>query len=270
MNTHLPTHTWGTGPTRVLMLHGFTGSRHSFDHLASLVGDEITATCVELPGHGTAPLVESFELLLETLAPLAQTADVVFGYSLGARLSLALALRYPHLVKALILESGTAGLHRRHQRVQRRVADERLARWGEAHGLEAFMNHWQSLPLFNGLSRLNESQRRALSEIRGSHSMEGLAHSLRTVGQGSQPDLWPVLPSLRVPTLLLTGAEDQKFTRIAHRMAEQLPRCWHAEIAEAGHVVHREQPAAWAREVLGFCRAIQTAQSTLEPHLEAP
>lgn len=252
----LPRRTWGGGPRRVLMLHGFTGSRHAFDHLEPLVGDVLTAECVELPGHHEAQdEVESFDEVISLLADGLREPTTVYGYSQGARVALALAARHPERVARLVLESGSPGLRRRHARVLRRKADEALASLIESEGVEAFIASWEQLPLFAGLRALPPERRAALRERRVAHTPRGLARALRVMGQGAQPDLWGALPTLRVPTLLLTGAADAKYTRLARRMANELPLAWRVSLRGVGHAPHLEAPAAWAAEVRAFLGA---------------
>ena len=111
---------------------------------------------------------------------------------------------------------------------------------------------WELLPLFAGLRELPAPEQEALRARRVSHSAEGLAAALRTLGTGVQPDYWPALPLLRCPTLLITGALDTKFTQLARRMAAELPLVWRCALEGCGHTPHLEAPEAWAREVLGF------------------
>ena len=75
----------------------------------------------------------------------------------------------------------------------------------------------------------------------------GLANSLRGVGTGAQPPLHDALPALATPTLLLAGELDEKFSRIAWQMAEQLPNAEARIVLDAGHIVHLEQPELDAR-----------------------
>ncbi len=59
----------------------------------------------------------------------------------------------------------------------------------------------------------------SLRARRQSCTVEGLVGALDCLGLGVQPDYWPELQRQRLPTLLLTGALDDKFTQIARRMA---------------------------------------------------
>ena len=64
-----------------------------------------------------------------------------------------------------------------------------------------------------------------------------------------------------MPTLLLTGALDEKFTGIARKMATELPVVWRHTFPDCGHAPHLEVPEDYVREVLSF---LQT------PWYEAP
>jgi 2-succinyl-6-hydroxy-2,4-cyclohexadiene-1-carboxylate synthase len=174
------------------------------------------------------------------------------GYSMGDRLALAFALRFPGRVRRLVLESGSPGLGTRRQRLNRRAADERLARFVESRGVEVFASRWERLPLFEGLRALPEVGQAALQARRGSHSAEGLAWALRALGTGVQGSQWSRLEALSIPVLILTGSRDSKFTRIGRAMAARLSLARHVELPGVFHVPHLEAPAAWAREISSF------------------
>ena len=243
--------TWGRGPTKALFLHGFTGTSHSFDHLEPMLGESFTATSVEIPGHGRTPAA-GWDETVEAIAALIEQRTILIGYSQGARLALAVAARVPSKVERLVLESCAPGLRRRHDRVLRRKADESLAHALDTEGVDAFVAHWESLPMFEGLRALPSAEQQALRARRSAHTANGLASALRLLGQGAQPDLWPTLQGLRIPTLLITGAKDEKYTRYARQMARELPMGWRVSFSGVGHAPHLECPAAWAAELKSF------------------
>lgn len=241
--------------TPALFLHGFTGAGASWAALSADLSDCLRADCPDLPGHHNAPLPprvgrEGFDATVDALAGGLAEPTVVVGYSQGARVALALAVRYPRKVARLVLESGTAGLVRHHDRALRQAEDEARAAMLETGGLEAFIASWEALPLFAQAPRTP-----ALAAIRRSHTAAGLAGALRTLGLGVQPSFWAALPRLRVPTLLLTGSRDLKFTRLAQKMASELPMGWHVAVPGAGHAVHLEAPQRWLAEVRAFAGA---------------
>lgn len=253
--------TWGEGSHPLLLLHGFTGNRSAFDHLRPLMGDKVRAIAVDLPGHGQSPLpsrtgregfLETVDALLRVLDEVGVARANLLGYSQGARFALAAALSRPERFGRLIMESGSPGLHRRQERTERRSKDAELATFIRQKGVEAFVKHWESLPLFSGLSKLAPEQQEALRARRRECTVEGLVGALDCLGLGVQPDYWPELQRQRLPTLLLTGSLDDKFTQIARRMAAELPVVWRRTFEECSHAPHLEVPEEYAREVISF------------------
>lgn len=252
---------WGEGPRTLVALHGFTGNRSTWRHLERWWGGALRVVAIDLPGHGESdPAGElGFHGAVEAIASLLRSLELenptLLGYSLGARTALALAVAHPECVGKLVLESGSPGLDSARERQARRREDEALAATIERDGVEPFVDRWEQLPLFTGVRALPESVRAGLRARRLACAASGLTDSLRTMGVGVQPNLWPVLPRLRIPTLLITGASDAKFTGIARRMSGALPICWRRTFPGAWHTLHLELPEAYAAEVSAFVSA---------------
>ncbi|NPD25204.1 2-succinyl-6-hydroxy-2,4-cyclohexadiene-1-carboxylate synthase [Corallococcus exiguus] len=269
MGVTLAYDSWGEGPHTLLALHGFTGSGATFEHLRPLLGRSVRVVAVDLPGHGRTPLpekagrdgfLETVEAVVGLARELGGQVDLL-GYSQGARVALGAAVRAPECFGRLIMESGSPGLHRRQERSERREADSKLVDFIRTKGVDAFVERWEALPLFDGLRRLPDLEQASLRERRKACTAQGLAGALETLGLGVQPDYWPALHRQRLPTLLLTGAQDEKFTALARRMAAELPVVWRHAFAGVTHAPHLEAPEEYVREVLSF---LQT------PWYEAP
>ena len=251
---------WGKG-SPLLLIHGFTGNRDAWSHLQPLLGDRYRVLAPDLPGHGESPISAdtTFHGTVDQLLALLDATGLervdVAGYSLGARVALALCLRAPDRVGRLVLESGNPGLRHRRDRGERRREDAALAEIIERDGLEAFVRRWEALSLFDGLRSLPEDVRLKLRERRLSHRPEALAGSLRALSLGAQPSYWARLWTVRAPTLLLTGERDAKFTDIARAMAAEIPLVWGHVFPGAGHAPHLESPEEWAQEVSSFLSA---------------
>ncbi|MCP3060281.1 2-succinyl-6-hydroxy-2,4-cyclohexadiene-1-carboxylate synthase [Myxococcus sp. K38C18041901] len=270
MGVTLAYETWGEGPRPLVLLHGFTGNRGSFDGLKPLMGRSVSAIAVDLPGHGATPLpercgrdgfLETVDALVALVDSLGQGPVDLLGYSQGARVALAAAVRAPDRFGRLIMESGSPGLHRRQERAERRESDGQLAAFIRAKGVNAFVERWESLPLFDSLRAMPAERQEKLRAHRQACTVDGLAGALECLGLGVQPDYWSELHRQRLPTLLLTGAKDEKFTQTARRMAAELPVVWRHAFTDCGHAPHLESPEEYVREVLGF---LQT------PWYEAP
>jgi 2-succinyl-6-hydroxy-2,4-cyclohexadiene-1-carboxylate synthase len=261
MGVTLAYSTWGEGPRPLLLLHGFTGNRTAFDHLRPLLSSAVRAVAVDLPGHGETPLpkrkgregfIETVEALVELVDKLGVSSADLLGYSMGARIALGAVLHRPERFGRLILESGSPGLRRRMERAERRESDGRLVTSIRIHGVAAFLERWEAQPMFESLQRLPPDRLEALRARRKSCTADGLVGALECLGLGFQPSYWQELHRQRLPTLLLTGALDTKFTEIARKMATELPVVWSHAFADCGHAPHLEAPEEYAREVLSF------------------
>ena len=250
----------GDGPP-LLVLHGFTGSAAGWGPLVAAWAPFFTALAVDLPGHGrsASPADVAAYTMAATVADLVAVLDRagvarahVLGYSMGGRVALALALAHPDRVGALVLESASPGLAEAGERAARVAADAALAARIEREGVPAFVDYWEALPLWASQARLSAEARAALRAQRLQNTPVGLANSLRGRGTGSQPPLWDRLGDLAAPTLLVAGCDDAKFSDLARRMAEAIPANELLLVRSAGHAVHLEQPAVFARLVRDF------------------
>lgn len=250
----------GSGAPLVL-LHGFTGSSASWDEIVPCLAQRSRVIGIDLPGHGRTPaprdpargaLSRVAADIAALLRDLGAAPAHLLGYSMGARLALGIAVLHPDVVRSLILESGSPGLATEAERVARRAQDEALAARIEQHGIEAFVNEWEQLPLWASQRQLSPDARQRLRAQRLRNTPSGLAASLRSMGAGAQPSFWDDLPRLTIPTLAITGALDEKFTAIARDMCARCPAMTHQIIEGTGHAPHLERPAEFVERVVAF------------------
>ena len=225
------------------LLHGFTGSGRSFDHLRDRLDARFRVIAPDLPGHGASPDATGWDDAVDSIAA-AFGPDPLFvaGYSMGARLALAYALRFPGRVRALVLESGSPGIANPDERAGRKFEDEALAKMAEREGTDAFVARWEAQPTLATLRDLPETLALALRARRRENRVQGLASALRHLGSGAQPSLWKELIPLRLPVLLLAGERDEKFAAIARHMARSIPGARLRLVPGAGHAPHLERP----------------------------
>jgi 2-succinyl-6-hydroxy-2,4-cyclohexadiene-1-carboxylate synthase len=216
---------------------------------------------VDLPGHGSSPDPPPDYDVADLAGDLGRTLDregmrraAWLGYSMGGRMALAAAILRPDRVERLILESASPGLAKPEERMRRRRSDEELAERLLEGGLESFVDDWMELPLFRSRRKLPEGVLEQERSRRMENRASGLAAALRTLGTGGQPSFWDRLAEVRVPTLVLVGAEDEKYLRLGRRMVAALPDARLRVIPDAGHTVHLERPDRWIEAVRGFLR----------------
>jgi len=243
----------------ILALHGFTGRGSDFAPFAQLIGG--TWHCPDLPGHGPDPLKDcspeaTLRFLEKEIAgfPAQTSPKILLGYSMGARAALLHATRFPEYWDALVLISANPGIPEQGERAARAHADSKLADRIEDLGVDAFLDHWQQTPMIRSQETIPAAWRQAMQEGRGEQTAEGLAQSLRQFGQCSFHNLWPELGQLQMPTLLLTGDGDPKYTAIAQSM--DIAHKSHAIIEQAGHMPHLEQAETSRVAIRSFLKSL--------------
>lgn len=230
-----------------LLLHGFTGSPASFDRLALPRHERVLRPA--LVGHASNTSVASgFREEVAKLAAYVRAEDAadlhVIGYSLGARLGLALTLEAPELVRRLTLIGGSAGIEDPDQRHARTIADDSMVALLRCQGIPAFLERWLAQPALSGQHALPAPLRADKFVERNSHDPHTLAAALAALSKGRMPSYWPRLGELTVPTTLIVGEHDPKFVAEAHAMAARIADAKVIVIEGAGHDVVLEQPDA--------------------------
>lgn len=246
----------------LLLIHGFTGSGLSWgEELISGLAQAHQVVAVDLVGHGQSDISPDPERYRvgEMLQDLGQVLDALsiekarwLGYSMGGRIALAGAVMDPSRISSLILESASPGLAGESERRARRRADEALAEGILRGGMEDFVDHWMGLPLFATQGKLPPKVRSLTRERRLQNRPEALAACLRGMGTGVQPSFWDSLQDITMPTLVMAGEEDLKFTQVADRMAEGIPGAVLWLMPKSGHAIHLENPFAWLAAVRTF------------------
>jgi len=244
-------HTFGDSESPTLcFLHGFMGASSDWTPIVEELEDRFHCLAVDLPGHGQSlgqpDEMHSVEGATEAVVEVLEAEDVdscvLVGYSMGGRVALSLALRFPGLVERLVLESASPGLRTEAERADRRTVDADRAARIEAD-LEAFLADWYRQPLFASLARhdLVDEMVRTRSE----NDPQELARALRGMSPGRQTSFWDQLDEIECPTLVLTGALDDKYMTITETTAARIDPARYVVIPDAGHNVHAERPSAF-------------------------
>ena len=233
---------------RILFLHGFLGSGSDWVPIARQLEKEYSCILVDLPGHGESDIeangnpdlffTETVDALAEELSRSAAPEPCfLVGYSMGGRIALSLALRYPELFEKAIIVSASPGLRTEEERLSRRESDEGIARKIEKN-FEGFIQAWYDQPLFATLKSHPLFQE--VERERKINNPENLASALRLLGTGRQPSLWEELKKNRVPIQFLAGEKDLKFVEIGHQMVNLCTESKLEIFPGCGHTLHIE------------------------------
>ena len=240
--------------TPVTLLHGFTQSGRSWQEVIATMPLGWRWVVPDLRGHGETRIqpgapctmdacTGDLEMLWDHLG-IERTHLV--GYSMGGRLALHVAARRPEHILSLMTIGAHAGLEEE-AREGRRQGDEALAQRIEHDGLEAFVNYWSGLPLFEGLERRGPSFVAQIRAERMGNTVAGLAASLRGMGAGVMQPVWDDLARVNVRSTFVAGQLDHGYVASARRLAAAVPRGHVEVVLRAGHTVHQERPEAFAR-----------------------
>ena len=228
---------FGNGP-RAVLVHGFTQTHETWVDVIDSLKQNFEVIAVDAPNHGdSCDISLNLESGAKAIGEVGGNATYI-GYSLGGRFCLTLALAEPQLVSRLVLISTTAGIEDKELRSERIRNDEELARRIEQIGVNQFIDEWLNQSLFAGLN--NETNQRG---VRLKNTAIGLSSSLRLCGAGRQQPTWSRLKELTMPVLVIAGANDEKYRRLAERLVSEIgDNATLKTVENSGHTPHLEQP----------------------------
>ena len=233
----------------LVLLHGFMGSGQQFHHLIPKLKEFCNPITIDLLGHGKS---EGAELhyrfstkeqvadLSKLISEQFQIPIFIYGYSMGGRLALQLALHRPDLYKGLILESSTFGIEGETERQARQSLDARRSD-AITGNFAGFLEDWIKMPLFNS-GNPDPTLIEKMKVIQQKQNPFWLANSLQGFGTGTMPCVRDRLGEIPIPVQLIVGEKDSKFLHINRQMEKDLRESELAVVKEAGHRVHLDQP----------------------------
>lgn len=229
----------------VLLSHGYSATGRMWEAERRALADRYRVITWDLRGHGSTecpddPAAYSADLTVgdmrELLRHLGAARAVVGGLSLGGYVSLAFSLKYPELVRALVIADSGPGYRNPGARAAWNARAFERAADLETRGLEALAG-----------------RSREMREAMGDHrSARGLAHAAR--GMLAQQDSRVIdgLPSIGVPTLIVVGDRDDPFLAPCRYMASKIPGARLEVVKDAGHAANLDQPEAFLRILRDF------------------
>lgn len=256
------------GAAPVILLHGFAQTPRSWDAVANALrarGHEVHVPdlYVQVRPFSLDAACRRVAEIVRDVARASGEPCAVAGYSMGGRIALetlaraqAAGERLP--LSALALEGAGLGPADEAAREAFRARGDAWAADLRENGVAAFMDRWETLPLFASQRALSADVRARVRSDRVAHDAEELASSLTEAGQHCQAGEADSLAALAcaaecgVRVVYVHGSLDEKYGAVARRVAELVPAARIEGITRAGHNVHLEQPEAFARVVAGL------------------
>ncbi|MEW2219256.1 alpha/beta hydrolase [Streptomyces sp. NPDC006990] len=251
-------------PPGVLLLHGLMGRASHWASTARWLTDRYRAVALDQRGHGRSDkpdearydreaYVADAEAALEQLG-LAPVALV--GHAMGALTAWQLAAKRPDLVQALVISDMRASaLGEQSQREW----EEWFTSWPVPFATLADVRRWfgEDDP---SLERSRASRGEFFAEVMaeredGWRPVFSPEVMMRVREAWVHDAHWDELAQVRCPTLVVRGLDGELGRAEAQEMVRVLPRGIYAEVTEAGHLIHYDQPDDWRRVVEPFLQA---------------
>lgn len=240
VNIHYEVH--GSGPP-LLLTHGYSSTSQMWQGQIDALSKRHTLILWDMRGHGLSDYPADAAAYSEALTVAdinalldAAGADkaIIGGLSLGGYMSLAFYRAHPERVRALLIIDTGPGFKKDEARdVWNKRALDTADRF-EREGLAGLVS---------------ASRERSMVKHRDA---SGLARAAR--GMLTQRDARVIesLPEIKVPSLVVVGADDTPFLAASDYMAAKIPAARKVVIPKAGHAVNIDQPQAFIEAVMPF------------------
>lgn len=251
------------GP-KAVFLHGLMGSGANWRKITARLENAYHILVFDQRGHGRSFHAPSgyrpedyADDLAKILDDLGWEKVILVGHSLGGRNALNFASRWPHRVTGLVIEDITPGSDDStiaHIEGLLQLVPTPFASRTEAKNflLSEFpakiANNARAEQLAQFFYSNIEEKEDGRADWR--FSKAGILASLH---EGRRRERWDEFQGLKMPTLVVRGAESNDLPRADFdRMLKLNPMARGVEIPEAGHWVHADQPELFSEELKKF------------------
>jgi pimeloyl-ACP methyl ester carboxylesterase len=231
-----------------LLTHGYSSTSEMWSGQIEALSKHHRLVVWDMRGHGRSDYPDDASAYSEasTVADMAALLDqvdassaIVGGLSLGGYMSLAFYRAHPERVRALLIIDTGPGFKK----------DDAREAWNKrAHDTGDRFER-------EGLGVLQPGSReRSTVSRRDASGLARAAHGMVTQRDARVIEL---LPDIKVPSLVVVGADDAPFLAASDYMAAKIPGAKKAVIPAAGHAVNIDQPQAFIDAVLPFLDSLE-------------
>ena len=245
----------GSGPPLILT-HGYSSTSAMWKDQIEALSRRHQLILWDMRGHGQSdypadPAAYSEALTVADIAALLDAAGapkaIVGGLSLGGYMSLAFYRAHPERVRALLIIDTGPGFKK----------DDARDVWNKRARDTADRFDREGLDVLKSASR----ERSTVSH----RDASGLSRAARGMLTQRDARVIEVLPEIKVPSLVVVGADDTPFLAASDYMAAKIPGAKKAVIPAAGHAVNIDQPKAFIEAVMPFLDGLPHSTEKLAP-----
>ncbi|MFW6079166.1 MAG: alpha/beta fold hydrolase [Gemmatimonadota bacterium] len=239
--------------TAVVFLHGFAGSRRSFEPVLKRLPDTVRACALTQRGHGDAGRPDTGYGVVQLAADLEAFLDalgldeaVVVGHSMGSAVALRFAIDRPGRTAGLVLVGAAPSL--RPTPAARTFWESALSTLSDPVDLELIRGTIESSVARPLPRRLRDTLVREASKVPARVWKAAIRSRLRLEGEFEAE-----LGAVAAPTLLVWGERDARYSRAEQdALLEAIPGARLLAYPGVGHSPHLEAPERFAGDLLGF------------------
>lgn len=253
----------------VLLLHGLMGRAAHWAPTARWLTERHRAVALDQRGHGRSekPAEGPYdrEAYVADAAAAIEQLDLapvtLVGHSMGALTAWQLAARRPELVRSLVIcDMRASALGAASQREW----EDWFKSWPVPFATLADVRRWfgEDDPW---VERSSPSRGAFFAEVMveradGWRPLFSRRQMLRSRETWVHDAHWEELAQVPCPTLVLRGLDGDLGRAEAQEMVRVLPRGQYAEVPDAGHLAHFDQPEGWRAAVEPFLEETATAR----------
>lgn len=264
MKTQIAPNTWleyddaGRGPV-VVLLHGFPLSKAMWRPQVLALEPDYRVIVPDLRGFGGSSAFEespSLEQMADDIAGLfaalkIEEPVVLGGLSMGGYLALAVARKYPALLRGLILADTRAEPDGDQAKVNR----DTMIEFARSHTAVDVIEKMLPKLLAEKTRRQRLDVELTVRRIASDQTIDGIIGALKVLRD--RPDARPFLAAIRVPTLVLVGSDDALTPpAMAETLATGIAGAKLVKIPGAGHMSNLEEPVPFNTAVKSFLRTL--------------
>src|SRR6059058_5840832 len=242
----------GSGPP-LLLTHGYSSTSAMWQGQTEALSKRHRLVLWDMRGHGQSdypddPRAYSEALTVADMAALLDavgaTSAIVGGLSLGGYMSLAFYRAHPERARALLIIDTGPGFKK----------DDARETWNIRALATADKLDQEGLALLKSATRERATARH--------RDARGLALAARGMLTQRDARVIELLPDIKVPSLIVVGADDTPFLAASDYMAAKIPGAQKIVIPAAGHAVNIDQPQAFIHAVLPFLDGLDNKTAT--------
>jgi len=263
-DTQLSVEEHGSGPP-LLLIHGFPLNREMWHPQIENLSSYAHIIAPDLRGHGdSAPTHGPYtmDLLADDCAAILKSLGVdkpaiICGLSMGGYVAFAFYRKYPSLVRGMILAATRAGADSPEAQENRDKAAASVKENGIQVVNEGMLPKLMASQTYGYRPELVDQVKTIIDQT----SSQGMVAAL--MGMKTRPDSTPTLDDIRVPVLILHGADDQIIPPSeAEFMHSRISDSHLKIISSAGHLLNLEQPQVFNQAVTSFLNSLERNRST--------